>query len=108
MTLAPPELVKITTSVVYLLHATSATETRLLEEWVAENQPGDEARDNVVHLAGFVPGRADRIDAGLSARLARGDDPLLVPLRVAWLPKERGGKRTTRLRDLIATGDPRR
>ena len=37
-----------------------------------------------------------------AGRLATAGDPLLTPLRVAWLPKERDGRQTARLRDLAA------
>jgi len=44
--------------------------------------------------------------AAFATDLTDAGDPLLTPLRVAWLPKERDGRQTARLRDL-ALGDPR-
>ncbi len=46
------------------------------------------------------------LDPRLEACLAADDDPLLAPLRVAWLPPVRNGSGTIRLRDLLL-GDPR-
>jgi glycerol-3-phosphate O-acyltransferase len=43
----------------------------------------------------------------LSERLAREDDPLCVPIRVAWLAPERDGVRKVRLVDVLKPGDPR-
>ena len=43
----------------------------------------------------------------LEARLAAGDDPALQPLRVAWLPAERDGRRAARFYDLLTLSDPR-
>lgn len=39
--------------------------------------------------------------------VSRRDDPLLVPLRVAWLGPRRRGRRIPRLLDLLTLGDPR-
>jgi glycerol-3-phosphate O-acyltransferase len=52
----------------------------------------------------------ERFEAGdprLAERLARGDDPLVVPVRVAWVPRERGESRMTHLLDLVTLNDPR-
>src|SRR6185503_17773144 len=46
-------------------------------------------------------------DPRLEATLAVGDDPLLAPLRVAWLPAARDGARPARLAKLLTLGDPR-
>ena len=107
MTMSPSLAVETAAPVVFVVQTTSATETRLLEQWVAEHRPESRAPAEVVRL----PASGDREGAfasELAARLARGDDPLLMPLRVAWLPKERDGKRTVRVRDVLATGNPRR
>jgi glycerol-3-phosphate O-acyltransferase len=44
--------------------------------------------------------------AKLEAQLCSDGDPLLAPLRVAWLPRKRDGERRARLTDLLR-GDPR-
>ena len=43
----------------------------------------------------------------LTERLAREDNPLCVPIRVAWLAPERDGVRKVRLVDVLKPGDPR-
>ena len=47
------------------------------------------------------------VDTRLTERLAREDDPLCVPIRVAWLAPERDGVRKVRLIDVLKPGDPR-
>ncbi len=48
------------------------------------------------------------ISPRLEARLTRGDDPLVVPVRVAWTVPERDGRRAVRPMDMITSlGDPR-
>jgi glycerol-3-phosphate O-acyltransferase len=45
-------------------------------------------------------------DDRLAARLGDGDDPLVRPVGVAWLPPEHRGRRRARFRDLISLSDP--
>src|SRR4029077_19155625 len=45
--------------------------------------------------------------APLEGVLAASDDPLLTPLRVAWLPPPRSGGPLRRLVKLVVAGDPR-
>ena len=40
--------------------------------------------------------------------LDRGEDTVLVPVRVAWLPEERAGRRAARLADMMPGRDPYR
>ena len=47
------------------------------------------------------------LDPRLETSLACEDDPLLTPLRVAWLPEEHEGVRQVGLSDLLVFGDPR-
>jgi glycerol-3-phosphate O-acyltransferase len=91
---------------VFLIDAASRFEQRLLEEWVRDNQPGGPA--NGTELIPIPPSRGRRSDPDprLEARLTTEDDPLMAPLRVAWLPPKRDGIRSVRFRDLL-TGDPR-
>jgi glycerol-3-phosphate O-acyltransferase len=99
---ATPERSPETPATVYLLHATSAAEHRLLEEWVA----GRRAASADEPVESLVVGPDDTGD--LEARLRRGDDPVLQPVRVGWRPKERNGARAARIRDVLLIGDPRR
>ncbi len=48
------------------------------------------------------------ISPRLEARLTRGDDPFVVPVRLAWTVPERDGRRAVRPMDMITSlGDPR-
>lgn len=93
---------------VFLLDAASPMERQLLEAWVAEHRPAEVPASDVECLripASRLGGRG-RLDPALEARLSVGDDPLLSPLRVCWLPRKRDGRRSVRFRDLLL-GDPR-
>ncbi len=93
---------------VFLLDAASPLEERLLKEWIARHRPDGIGAPDIETLP-LPPSRRRqrRLDPRLEARLATDDDPLLVPLRIAWHPKRRGGVHAVRLRDLLTFGDPR-
>lgn len=90
-------------SVVALVDATSPTERELIGGWLAEGGIAAEfgVEAPVTQL--------DLDAAAVAARLVdRRDDPLVVPVRVVWLPPERDGVRRTTFADLAALADPRR
>ena len=60
-----------------------------------------------MHLPPSRRPRKRRSLRALEACLASGDEALLAPLRVAWLPKRRGDTRSVLPRDLILLRDPR-
>ncbi len=94
--------------VVFLLDAANGFEERLLRRWIEEARPADLSPDRVETLRIPCPRRSrGSVDAGLEPCLAAGGDPLLAPLRVAWLAPRRDGQRTARLSDLLKLGDPR-
>ncbi|MFI7587264.1 glycerol-3-phosphate 1-O-acyltransferase [Spongisporangium articulatum] len=98
-----------TRSHVYLSAAGSAVERELIRSWVrdeasADESPGGPAPD-IVEIG--TPGEPTPLGP-LARRLDGGDDPLLVPVRVVWLPPDRGGERTVRWRDALTFRDPRR
>src|SRR5437763_3522152 len=70
------------------------TERRLVAEWARERHPGAILVDDDDHL-------------GLGRRLAGDGNPLVVPVRVTWLPPERDGARTVLARDLLLLTNPR-
>ncbi|HKJ25328.1 MAG TPA: glycerol-3-phosphate 1-O-acyltransferase [Myxococcota bacterium] len=93
---------------VFLLDAASGYERALLEAWIAEHRPAGVADADLDAIA--IPssrGGRRRIDPHLEARLAAGDDPLLAPLRVCWLPRKRNGRRNVLFRDVLFLNDPR-
>ena len=93
--------------VIFLLDASSRLERRLLETWIARHRPPAPAGVDVVAIPPSRRRRRGPVDAALDAHLAAGDDPLLAPLRVAWLPEKRDGVHAARLADLFTLGDPR-
>jgi glycerol-3-phosphate O-acyltransferase len=94
---------------VFLLDASSPLERRLLETWIERNRPAEIAAADCDFIA-IPPSRrrSRHVSLGpLEECLASGADAMLAPLRVAWLPRKRGGVRAVRLSDLLRFGDPR-
>ena len=79
---------------VYLVDSAGPVEREILERWVAGQGGGGEA----VELS--VP--------DIGERLRRGDDPLLTPVRVTWLPAEGTRTLAQRLRDTALMRTPGR
>ncbi|MDQ6606248.1 MAG: glycerol-3-phosphate 1-O-acyltransferase [Actinomycetota bacterium] len=77
-----------------LVRARSATEQRLIEEWASREYPGT--------------AMVDREDPELAQRLSEAGDPEVVPVRVTWVPRDRGGDRSMRFADLLALTNPHR
>ncbi|MGH7894736.1 MAG: hypothetical protein ACREQL_08710, partial [Candidatus Binatia bacterium] len=95
--------------VVFLLDVNSDVEQRLLTGWIERHHVPTGIPYEVVPIPPSRRRRRGRIDrSALEGCLAAPDDPLLTPLRVAWLPApERGGGQLRRLLRLVAFGDPR-
>ncbi|MET8652927.1 glycerol-3-phosphate 1-O-acyltransferase [Nocardia aurea] len=90
-------------SVVALVDATSPTERDLIGTWLADGglttEFGAEAPVTQLDLdAGAI---ADRL-------VGRRDDPLVVPVRVLWLPPERDGVRRMTFADIALMTNPRK
>ncbi|HME65450.1 MAG TPA: 1-acyl-sn-glycerol-3-phosphate acyltransferase, partial [Streptosporangiaceae bacterium] len=84
---------------VLLVQASTPTEARLIRERVAAAHPGaDQPVASLGPAAAEVP----------SEVLDRGEDTVLVPVRVAWLPEEHAGRRAARLADMMPGRDPYR
>jgi glycerol-3-phosphate O-acyltransferase len=84
---------------VLLVQASTPTELRLIRERMAAAHPGaDQAVASLGSAGAEVPGEV----------LDRGEDTVLVPVRVAWLPEEHSGRRTARLADMLPGRDPYR
>jgi glycerol-3-phosphate O-acyltransferase len=79
--------------VVYLLPAATVVERDLIDQWAGNGAQGTPAE--------IVAREA------LDGRLRQGDDPVVTPVRVAWLPRERDGARTARWSDFLAGHNPR-
>lgn len=90
--------------VVVLIDAASELERRMLHSWV------ESRRTEGVDCIGIAPSRRKRLsrtDEALGARLTRGDDPWVFPVRIAWLPRLREGRRSASWKDVFLPGDPR-
>jgi glycerol-3-phosphate O-acyltransferase len=80
-----------------LAFASAPAERAVVEEWLRRVR-ADGAHVEVIEAS----------DARLEQALAQSrSDPWLVPVRVAWLPRERNGVRAARPSDLLAFTDPR-
>jgi glycerol-3-phosphate O-acyltransferase len=93
---------------VVLIDASSALEADLIASWVSDST---KSTSDPIDIFRLPPSRRQRrftsVDPAIGERLAREDDPLCIPIRVAWLAKERDGVRQVRLSDMLKPGDPR-
>ncbi|WP_067840191.1 glycerol-3-phosphate 1-O-acyltransferase [Nocardia lijiangensis] len=90
-------------SVVALVDATSGVERELVGAWLSDGgiakEIGTDAPITQLDLdAGAIAGRL----------VGRRDDPLVVPIRVLWLPPERDGVRRMTFADLALLTNPRK
>jgi glycerol-3-phosphate O-acyltransferase len=87
---------------VALVDASSRVERELIGGWLAEGGIAAEFGIDapVTQLDLDAPTVAARL-------VGRRDDPLVVPIRVLWLPPERAGVRRTTVADLATLGNPR-
>ncbi|MGB5187235.1 MAG: hypothetical protein WBO84_08955, partial [Acidimicrobiia bacterium] len=92
---------------VLLIDAQSTIERELIKGWIERNQPEGARVDKTYIPAGRMVRRRKRTDPRLEARLAQEDDPIMIPLRVVWLPGEQGGGRRVSIKDVLMFGDPR-
>ena len=93
--------------VIFLLDASSRIERRLLEQWIEQHRPAAATSVSAIPVPPSRQRRRRPLDARLEAALVTDDDPLLAPLRVAWLSGGANGARAARLSDLLTFGDPR-
>lgn len=93
----------------FLLDAANDFEVRILEDWIARNRPlaDSTAGDETARIPSSRRRRVRLDTSPVASALARGDDPLVAPLRVVWRAREREGRREAGLLDLTLLGDPR-
>ncbi|MBU3061235.1 glycerol-3-phosphate 1-O-acyltransferase [Nocardia sp. NEAU-G5] len=99
---APPGPSDTPQSVVALVDASSPVERELIGGWLAEGGVTAELGiDTPVTQLDLDP-------EAVAARLVgRRDDPLVLPIRVLWLPAERDGVRRITFTDLATLSNPR-
>ncbi|WP_280243355.1 glycerol-3-phosphate 1-O-acyltransferase [Nocardia abscessus] len=90
-------------SVVALIDAASGVERELVGQWLADGGFSTEFGTD-------APVTQLDLDAGAVATrlVGRRDDPLVVPIRVLWLPPERDGVRRVTFADLALMTNPRK
>ena len=93
-----------------LLETSGPLERRLLNSWIERHKP-NESNAGVVQIA-YLPTtrrrrRRRRLDPRIEAFLHSEANPLLIPLRICWLPEKRGDRRSVGWRELLTLGDPR-
>ncbi|MBF6298498.1 glycerol-3-phosphate 1-O-acyltransferase [Nocardia amamiensis] len=90
-------------SVVALIDAASGVERELVGTWLADGGIG-------AQFGTDAPVTQLDLDAGAVAAqlVSRRDDPLVVPIRVLWLPPERDGVRRVTFSDLVLMTNPRK
>jgi glycerol-3-phosphate O-acyltransferase len=94
--------------VCFLVDARGSLEQRLVDQWMRAHRPAD-APFTVLRLPaskGRSRGRRRALTA-IADLLERGGDPLMTPLRVAWLAPVGRKRRVPRLLGLLTLGDPR-
>jgi len=93
---------------VVLIDSSSSVESAIINDWVATK-----TADCLDPISQFkLPASRRRrpfssVDLAIGERLTAEDDPLCIPIRVAWLAPERDGTRQVRLVDVLKPGDPR-
>ncbi|MEM7412712.1 MAG: glycerol-3-phosphate 1-O-acyltransferase [Myxococcota bacterium] len=97
--------------ILYLLDASSGFERKLLLAWIARNRPEATAVEASPEPETVkLPPSRRRVPVSLEPleqHLAAGEELLLAPLRVAWIPRKRDGVRSARFSDVLRLGDPR-
>ncbi len=88
---ANPELSVGDVPCLVLARSSTAIERTLIDDWVREEGCGTALVEVV-----------DASPETVAAALARRDDPLVVPVRVAWLARERNGERHPRWSDVLS------
>ncbi len=91
----------------FLLDAASTVEQRLLEDWIARHHAPTGIEYDTIAIPASRGRRRPGDRTALEGCLAAPDDPLLTPLRVAWLPAPERGGPLRRLVKLLVAGDPR-
>jgi glycerol-3-phosphate O-acyltransferase len=82
-----------------LAYARAPAEQEVLSRWLQSGGAGENLRVEMLSSP----------DARLEQALSDApEDPYVVPVKVAWLPRERNGSRTVRPRDLLTLSNPRR
>lgn len=91
----------------FVLDASTGLEDRLLRGWIERCYP-----DSAPPIRNMAPSRirrrGRRTDPALADLVFHAAEPTwVIPLRVAWMPAERRGRRAVSWLDILELGDPR-
>ncbi|KAA0017976.1 glycerol-3-phosphate 1-O-acyltransferase [Antrihabitans cavernicola] len=89
-----------TEPIVVLAQASTPVEREIITRWLREEGLGSEHRGTPTQIDLDVETVAGKL-------VSRTDDPLVVPVRVLWLPPERDGTRRAHVSDLATLSNPR-
>ncbi len=92
--------------IVFLVDAATGLEDRLLRSWV-ERLDLSPAPDILNLAPSRIRRSTRRTDNRIEAMVHDPADPWFVPLRVLWMPAEKGGRRSVSWMDVAKLGDPR-
>lgn len=84
--------------VVVLAQVSTPVERDIIARWLREEGPRSTGPAALIDLA---------VESVAGELVSRTDDPLVVPVRVLWLPPERDGTRRARVSDLATLSNPR-
>ena len=94
-------------NVVVLTDPASRLEHNALGQWIAANSPSGVTVDVIAVPPSRRRRPFHRLDERLASRLERDDNPVILPLRVVWMPKVRDGRRSLSWKDFLSLRDPR-
>ena len=98
--------------VVLVIDASSRLEARILSGWAERRRPTGVILDQIRLAPSRRRKPGQHTDPRLEARLRRGDNPFVLPVRVLWSPPRGQGtdaprRRRTSWFDVLRLGDPR-
>ncbi len=99
-------------AVVLVIDASSRLEASLLSGWAERRRPAGISLDQIRLAPSRRRKPGQQTDPRLEARLRRGDNPFVLPVRVVWSPPRLQGTDRPRRRkaswfDVLRIGDPR-
>lgn len=91
---------------VFLLDAATGLEDRLLRSWISRTCP--DMAPLILNIASSrIRRRSRRTQPEVAGLVSERGPDWLVPLRVAWMPTKRNGRRSVSWWDVLKLGDPR-
>jgi len=95
--------------VVFLLDSATSIERTILKRWIQRNRPqdaGDTPAESIRIPCSRKPGARSSLGPSLEDRLATDDDPMMAPLRIAWISEQGIDAAPPHMLRLLVFGDP--